>query len=495
MQSPPQQDSMNLYALAQLLRQRVWWLVGCLALTIGLGVVYLLQAEPVYRVHARILVEQKGLASAQARPDRDKDFLATQAEIIRSPAVVSHAVETLGLTATSPDDPNSVVGILESLSVNPLLGTNVLSVSLEGADAGRATRIVETVIESYREYIRESERDVHLEALRALTASEKEVRKDLQELEAEYRELRQNSPLVGRGEEGVRLQRELLAHLGQTLSDVKSRRMELENRLVALEGLRERNLASGEATRVIPVSTAGAEQGDDLRDSRREPAPSSLYVGTSRQLLLQYAKGEAGDIAHLQEQLFAAQARESELSEKYGPKHAAVRGVREQIAGWEAQLREQQASAPLVLQQELEAARLQEQQLADLYREEFAAAKGINNWLLQEQQGLGHIERTREVHDSLLTQIRQWQMVDQALTQGKTEIAVRVLEEPSLDEEQVWPPKLLVLGACALVGLMGGLGLIVSLGNPVRPAFADPTILNHTEEGATESAARQPSPA
>ena len=73
--------------------RRKWLVAGCVAISVLLGAVYVYQAEPVYSVQARVLVQPHGWPlddGAEAR--REKEFLATQAEIISSPAVIERGL-------------------------------------------------------------------------------------------------------------------------------------------------------------------------------------------------------------------------------------------------------------------------------------------------------------------------------------------------------------------------------------------------------------------
>jgi uncharacterized protein involved in exopolysaccharide biosynthesis len=270
------------------------------------------------------------------------------------------------------------------------------------------------------------------------------------------------------------LQHELLTQLGETLGQAKNRRLELETRIAVVDGLRRENLVSAGRPRLVSLkepSTLAAEA-PPAEDAPAAP-PQSVDNG-SDQALWQLAQETVDGLDHLQEQLFAAQAREKELSEKFGHKHPEVRAVREQIANWQALLRQRLDAVPAVLEQQLDAANRQEQQLTALYQAEFGKAREVDHYVLKEQQALSHIERTQEIHDSVLAQLRQWQLADQALAQGRTGISVSVLEGPALAEQQVWPPQLLLLGACSLVGLIGGVGTATLLGRNGEGAGAAP---------------------
>ena len=118
--------------LLEMVWRRKWYLIGPVAIAVLLGAAFMTRIEPVYRIQARVLVQHQGLAVGKDRPAKDsEEFLATQAEIIRSPAVVERAVRSLNLTARTAADKDPVTAILDELTVKPVLGTSVLSITGE----------------------------------------------------------------------------------------------------------------------------------------------------------------------------------------------------------------------------------------------------------------------------------------------------------------------------------------------------------------------------
>ena len=68
--------------------RRKWLVVGCVGVSLALGYAYLERQDTVYQIKARLLVQEaRPLLQSNSRIRKDEDFLATQAEIVRSPAV------------------------------------------------------------------------------------------------------------------------------------------------------------------------------------------------------------------------------------------------------------------------------------------------------------------------------------------------------------------------------------------------------------------------
>jgi uncharacterized protein involved in exopolysaccharide biosynthesis len=168
----------------------------------------------------------------------------------------------------------------------------------------------------------------------------------------------------------------------------------------------------------------------------------------------------APDLVAIQQELSRARSHLQQLSAEYGSRHPAVKSAEAQAAAWNDRLAEYLKSAPATLQQELAALARQEQQLQALYDSELKEAKSVDSYLIREQQALDGITRAQAMHSSLLVQLQQWQLTEQALADGRSRITFRVLEEPVAAEEPSWPAPKLVLAVSLALGLCAGLALV-----------------------------------
>ena len=456
-------------------RRWKWQLLGCLSLSLAVGVVHLMRADTFYHVTARLLVEQRESPLEQGRRSRkDEEFLATQAEIIRSPAVVRRAV--LALQDSQPvaleQEGNPAVSVLESLSVTPVVGTSVLSIGLLAPNERDGVRTVEAIIDSYREYLQESARNSHVEALRIFTQSERELRTDLESAQQEYQSLREASPLMDQGRE---VQQRLLAELGQALAEARSRRVEFQNRMGTFLETQSLELASRDADQAAattsPVGFRRAQTFALVATNHHAAlagrAKGEEVLNALTQVVSFLPKGggqdQFSDLALMVEELFRARVREGELSQRLGPKHNEMKAIRAQIAAWEQRLGGAVDAAPAMLQKQLGVLQRHEEQLETLCTEEFEKVKSVDLHLLKEQQSLDGIQRVQSLHDSIQHQLRAWQMNDQALANGQSSVNLTVLQSPGLSDDPIRPPSSALLAVFALVGLVGGLGAITVL--------------------------------
>jgi uncharacterized protein involved in exopolysaccharide biosynthesis len=434
-----------------------WHVIGVTLLAGFLGGVFLAVVQPTYEIQARLLVEQRGMPLEQvsADPRGNKEFVATQAEVVRSPAVVGRAVESHALQAPDAPETDPVTAILEELHVAPVLGTNVLSVQYVSIDPEHAQKTVQGIIESYRAYLHEHEEDSQIEAIELLTKSEKELRMDLAQRERDYIKLREQSPLLGgQGRDAVDVQISQVTQLGQTLHSVTSRRLELSNLLDAMR----------EANRVADTRVADRAQYVAMRTASSE-GRSTLNVQpasfTTEGLIPRFTQQtQAPDLVAIQQELSRARTQLQQLSSEYGSRHPSVRSAEAQAKAWNDRLAEFLRSAPATLEQELAALARQERQLQELYDAELKKAKSVDSYLIREQQALDGITRVQAMHSSLLQQLQHWQLTEQAIADGRSRITFRVLEEPVAAEEPAWPKPKLVLAVSLALGLCAGLALV-----------------------------------
>ena len=121
--------------LHKALWRRKWLLLCCLVASVSLAAVYLRRADRTYLSESRLLVERVG---APLKPPlqfrQTEQFLATQAQIIGSRAVIERACRAYSPKSASPDK-DAVDVVRESIRVAPVEGTNVIRVSFYTTEA------------------------------------------------------------------------------------------------------------------------------------------------------------------------------------------------------------------------------------------------------------------------------------------------------------------------------------------------------------------------
>jgi succinoglycan biosynthesis transport protein ExoP len=428
--------SILLRELPGLVRRQRNSVVGALTATLGMGLLYLLFAEPVYNVGARLLVQHRDLPlQEQDRTIRGGTFLATQAEIINSPAVIRSALASVPPSSDydGTDDERLQI-VLASFGVTPVDRTNVLTLSHWSPVPEEAARILDATIESYRNFVRKTGR-AESDALEILTRKEKELRKELSVAEDRYRAFRAESGLVGKDAQAFDAPQVMLARLGEQLIEARTNRVGLEARL--------------EAAKSRSPATRSNGTPEKPTDGAARPSPNAMGAGLD------------ADVSKIEGELWQAKMRVSGLLQNYGDAHPRVREARQEVTMWEGRLAGSMNAERSQLERELRAARKAEWHLKALYDGELSNSKTLDSQQREEQQLADEVHRIRELHQSMLGELRDWELSLEAVTQIEGGIDVRILEEPGLRVEKVWPSPALVLGPVGFVGLAGGLLLAV----------------------------------
>ncbi len=435
--------------LRSIWRQRLL-VIACILAALGLGAVYLRISTPEYQVAARLLVENRGQPmQADALPE--KGFLPTQAEIIRSPKVLSVAVADLGLPPQTPTGGSQVVSVLKQLQVEPLVGTDVLSVEYTHEDPDLAIQTVHAIVDGYKKYLQETEQTAHRETIAILVTREQMLRKQMSALRSDYENLRTTSPLMGQDRDAAGVQRALLTTLGESLATNRRQQIELRNDLETftrkgnklLTAKSKPDSATDRPTRDTTVAF------EDFRPSI-DALSRLARDGTLR----------VDDPTPIQSALLAARSRGVELSTRFGPKHPEVKGVQRMIESLESRLIEMVHAAPQLWEQELASLERKEVSLEELYHEEFNEAKRVDAFLVKESQILDEIQSVQTTHDTILGQLNTLELADRAVTEGRASVTVSVLDGPELVDALGWPQPTPLLGLCGLIGL--GTGIVLA---------------------------------
>lgn len=414
---------------------------------LGLGIAHYLLVTPTYMVTARVLVEERGRPlTPQNGGSLDRNFLPTHAEILKSPAVIDRAISKMPPIEMDDEDDSPIDDVLKRLKVEPLVGTNVLSVTYTDEAPSRAINGLNEIIQSYKQYLSASEQSAHKETIVLLSQRADNLRNEIRGLQSEYQTIRNDSPLLGNDSNAAQVQRNTLIRLGDELVATKSRRIALENQLESLVAMqKQRN--EGDFQFV-------AKPGDNARRVSDRQSVELLSRLNSEWLLTN---------SNLQtdlQTLLNSEVEYSELRKKLGEKHPDVIAVQVRIEALEERLGAVVDAAPDMIRRESQSLQRREEELALLYEKEFTEAKTMDQYLVKEEQKLAEIVLVKSAYDTIMMQLNELQVADQAVSEGRASVSVRVLDGPELADELVWPQLKPLLGICLIAGIASGLGLI-----------------------------------
>jgi len=419
---------------------------------VGAGAFYASVAPRVHRATARLLVVRQD-ASGQQTPVRyDPAFVATQAEIVRSRMVVERALDTYTPSGVSiAEDP--VATVSGAIRVTPLEGTYVMQVSYQCPDGRAAEQMLEAVITSYGEYLRDSEEDSHLKSLMFLTETEQQLREQLEQKEQEYRQLLKDGTLLAADDDAGRVQTAYLSNLGKALTEAKNRRLRMET--ASAEWMNSPDVVRssvGRSNETVLTSLSDIPSAD-------EPQASGSTVALQRGQPLDHVS----EMRAVKRELHATQQREADLRSRYGEKHNDVRAIGSQIQRLETQIEELLAEIPEVFENELAVIRKHEQELEELYGREIERATQSDINQLENRHYLDTIERLRTAHGSILAEMHTRRLATASVTTGQGSVHVKTITAPRASGAPIWPIPMVVLSVCSVLGLAAGSGLAIGL--------------------------------
>ena len=149
-------------------RRKALLLLG-LVTGVVVGLLYYVQAAPVYESKAQVLVVKKYpevVTSVDVRQFSVEDYMSTHQTLLKSALIIQKAIDKHNLAslksfAGKPDDLMETV--IKTLTVSRIRGqsgnNNVLDVACRTKDPGESAQVLEAVIESYRDFVDENYKD------------------------------------------------------------------------------------------------------------------------------------------------------------------------------------------------------------------------------------------------------------------------------------------------------------------------------------------------
>jgi capsular exopolysaccharide synthesis family protein len=404
----PAQASHNL--LLALWRHRFLVLLGVIV-GVVLGALMYAQRAPVYLSTAQVLVVKKRsdalpMAGGDPRLSFYEDYVSTHLVLIRSPLVVARAVKKRNLAALHcfegrGGDPGGA--IMQGLSAgrdaskdSNATPSNIINLGFRGRDGSDTSTILAAVIDSYRDFLDETYRNVSDNTLELITHARDLLKQDLGEKEKKYREFRRTSPLLWKGQDGANVHLNRIRELQTRQTTLLGRIGEIRERLTAIE-----------------------------RGKKTNSSPAMLLALASRPL--EKAGKDQNLERQLEEQLFPLLLKEKALLQDYGGDHPDVIRVREQItmtkeyfqrldrAGEKART---DSAGAARLDAQVEALR-QEQALVStanasldaLLKQEEGEARKLEHYEIQDEAFRTDIARTTKVLDQTLKRLEEINLV------------------------------------------------------------------------------------
>lgn len=174
----------NISSLPSVLKRHRWPALATFASVIGASIAYLVVTPPVYKVTARLMLDDKQVSVSQLGRDLTQvpsnvpggpSPIANQAELVKSQRVLKRAVDKVFPKEVESPKSKKTIGVLgKGLKVKIVPATNILEMSYQDRDPALATKLINAVSEVM---VEESTEAIRSEAKAVREFLEKEVPK------------------------------------------------------------------------------------------------------------------------------------------------------------------------------------------------------------------------------------------------------------------------------------------------------------------------------
>jgi polysaccharide biosynthesis transport protein len=374
----------QLARLVAALRSRWWILLLTLGLVGGPAVLYAFLQPPRYESKALMYIGVRlNLPEGRLYAEELTTYLGTQAELIKSPSVMSHALRTIrarfpevfeGGTNSAPGDSPF------DLTIGSSARSSTLELRLTGP-APEATRaFLNQVMEEYRNFKLETRKQTSFNALSSITDQINAVKLEIAQVQENMTRFEMSNNVSYLTEYGLSAG----SHLARLVEVLSNLRTELR----MLELLSPDQLA-GHLDSTTPAGLGSGLPGE----------------ATVRNLATSTAAYQAGYYQALQ-QLQLLKARREEFSKNLRPGHSKMVKLNQEIAGLEQLLKtlkeegEQQALAQIVNRKQ--SLQLQIENLESQYRSWETNAVDAARKLAEHDRMKQDLQRSQALYDRLL---------------------------------------------------------------------------------------------
>lgn len=160
--------------LVQVIGRNRWLMVLTIGITVAAGLIYVTAATPLYTSTSTIYVEQSGpkiLTDVERVTSPSRNFLYTQAELLKSTPILTAALEKVGAENLKVlRKTNNPVTYLKEKGITVSVGKkdDIISISFDSPDPTEAALLVNAVVDAYRAYYATSSRSTAGEMLTIL---------------------------------------------------------------------------------------------------------------------------------------------------------------------------------------------------------------------------------------------------------------------------------------------------------------------------------------
>ncbi len=222
----PQGEGLPQDALLKVVFRNRWIILSNILLFSVAGLLYISKATPIFKSTSRLYVEQTGpkiINEYEGVMTQSKNYLYTQAELIKSSPIVADVIENSQIKQFRTVDAvdNLVMFLKHNIDVSIGKKDDIISVSFDSPYPNEAAQIVNAVVDSYIQYHSTRKQSTASEVLRIL--QKEKVRRDveLSEKFAQILEFTRQNGVVSMDNQGGNVVFERLNKLSDALTEAQ----------------------------------------------------------------------------------------------------------------------------------------------------------------------------------------------------------------------------------------------------------------------------------
>ena len=419
-------------SLVKIIWRSRWIVFFATVAALGGAFAYLSKATPIYTSTSKIYVEQSGpriLEEVEGVMTQSKNYLYTQAELLKSTPILSSALEKPGVKQLKifHEIDNPIVYLKEG-GLDILVGKkdDIISISSDSPEPVEAAQLVNAVVESYITYHETRKRSTTGDVLKILQKEkEKRDEKLMQKLKAMMDYKRENTGLAFESPRG-----NVILNMLERFSEAKT-----QAQLQTIEAK-----SAYETTKLMVT----------------DPTKLNQFVETER------AKGTymitTIERSRLKTELEQLQLQLVDLGQQVTPNHPSMQALQEKVAQLENELtnidREFAAAQLAITRQQYLAVKEKEEQITSNFEEYRQQAIALNEQLAQYTILESDWEQTKKLCDILDDRIKEINV-----TEDVGALNINILEVARSSDEPSSPQKARYIAIALFLGLMLGVGL------------------------------------
>lgn len=419
--------------LVQIMWRSRWIVLVTMIASLGAAFIYINNSVPIYTSTSRIYVEPSGpkiLTEAEGVMTQSKNYLYTQAELLKSTPILSDALENVGTKRLKVFEKidNPIVYLKEKgLDISVGKKDDIISIASDSPDPNEAALLVNTVVDSYIKYHASRKRSTTGEILRVLQKEKRERNKELAQKLKAMMEFKSKNIALAFDHKNSNIILEELDRLSAEMTQAQLQTIEAKSTL--------------EMIKSMVATPAGLKQFVEI-ERAKQVHPLTVDERTRLKMEFEQLQGQLAD-----------------LDKRATPDHPWMQTLRQkvdrtrkQIADLDAEFAQAQLA---IAQREYEAAREKEKQIADYYQEQRQKAVELNKLVAGYRILESDWEQTKKLCDIVDDRIKEINVTEDVgcLYISILEVA-RPADEPSGPDNGRYVVFALIFGVMLSVGLI-----------------------------------------